>query len=223
MVPYGGGITSAATPSVWQTWASGTSATCATWSVWAGATTTSTNTSTYAIATQQGIASNIVWTSWINTASTTGVCDRVWRVWGATTQATVRVVESPEQRAQREAAEREERRITAARRETQAKEQEKANRRAKALLVSMLNDSQRRTLEERGYFDEEVPGHGTFRIYKGWAGNVRRLDAQGREVEKYCIHPTERMPDFDNMAVQRLMLQADPAGFLRTANRTVLA
>ncbi len=99
----------------------------------------------------------------------------------------------------------------------------KADRRAKGLLVSFLSDAQRKTLEEHGYFDEHVAGHGTFRIHKGWAGNVQRLDVNGRARETFCIHPVERISDFDNMLAQRLMLRTEPEKFMRTANRRALA
>ena len=60
----------------------------------------------------------------------------------------------------------------------------------------------------------------TYRIWRGVAGNVRELDAAGRERARLCCHPTEDVPQGDVMAAQKLHLETDEAGFRRTANVT---
>lgn len=176
------------------------------------------------------------WVRWVNnsTWSTTSTTNITWSSWCRQVHLVpaprIEIVEPVEARQAREDRIRaEQARIDARMREVRERTRvldevkAKADARAKALLVTFLTAGQRATLEQHGYFDERVEGHGTFRIYKGWAGNVRRLDDKGKEREQFCIHPIDDVPHYDNMLAQRLMLQTNPAEFFRTANRTVLS
>lgn len=184
------------------------------WARWVLESTTTVTTSSSVTCT------NATWYRWIREES-----EQRWLFGTSNTTATTAttIVNADAYLAQqlaevraRDAARRER---EAAVRAVAAEARGKADRRAKGLLVSFLSDAQRKTLEEHGYFDEHVPGHGTFRIHKGWAGNVQRLDVQGKARETFCIHPVERISDYDNMLSQRLLLRTDPDKFMRTANR----
>lgn len=106
----------------------------------------------------------------------------------------------------------------------QIQEQE-AEERAAALLQSLLSEVQRRQLQERQYFELMVEGGEKparrYRIYRGSAGNIKRLDAEGNEVESWCVHP-HGIPDCDVMAGQMLHLMHDDEGLRKTANVTPL-
>lgn len=87
-------------------------------------------------------------------------------------------------------------------------------------------------------FTVRLPDGKRYRIKKGWAGNVERVEdvrlpqqqspslvANDRHyvaVEKLCIHPNDWVPDQDNMLAQKLLLEADEAKFRRIANITRL-
>lgn len=97
-----------------------------------------------------------------------------------------------------------------------------ARDKARALLLQHLTDRQRIDLASNGYFElETIQPSGErrrYRIHRGRAGNVRRLDEQGREVRRYCIHPVIACPDEDTMLTQKLWLETQEELFLRTAN-----
>jgi hypothetical protein len=98
-------------------------------------------------------------------------------------------------------------------------EQEEANERAKSLLLELLDAKQRQELETHRYFHvQTADGERTYRIDYGHSGNVKLIE-QGRPVASFCIHSYEDMPDYDEMALQKLMLESDEQEFLRIANR----
>jgi hypothetical protein len=95
-----------------------------------------------------------------------------------------------------------------------------AKARAEKLLTEHLTPAQREQLLAHGYFDVLVSGK-TYRINRGFAGNVHLLDGR-KAVSRFCIHPSERVPDADAMLSQKLLLEANEAEFIRIANRTVI-
>jgi hypothetical protein len=105
------------------------------------------------------------------------------------------------------------------------RQEQDAEVRAAALLQSLLSEVQRRQLQERQYFELMVEGGEKparrYRIYRGSAGNIKRLDAEGNEVESWCVHP-RGIPDCDVMAGQMLHLMHDDEGLRKTANVTPL-
>lgn len=109
----------------------------------------------------------------------------------------------------------------AAERERQREAKEKATR----LLISCLNRLQRETYEKQRYFDvRAIRPDGqetTYRIRQGQSGNVDELDADGKGVRRFCIHPSG-VPDEDAMLAQKLLLETDVATFERVANITPL-
>lgn len=96
-----------------------------------------------------------------------------------------------------------------------------AKARAEKLLVQCFTPEQKTSLDVRGFFYVAV-GEKKYRIERGYAGNVKLVDAEDRPIESFCIHPSVRVPDADAMLAQKLLLEADEAAFLRTANRTRL-
>jgi hypothetical protein len=102
---------------------------------------------------------------------------------------------------------------------------DEADKKAEALLRCLLREDQRAQYErERAFEVVTSKGGGTrrYRLRKGRTGNVFLVNEHGREVESYCIHPNENVPDADNLIAQKLLLEADETEFLRIANCTVL-
>ena len=93
---------------------------------------------------------------------------------------------------------------------------------AEALLASVLDPVQQQEYATEKRFHVVSRSGVRYRVTQGQAGNVYRLDAQGQAVEKFCIHPSESVPDADAMAAQKLLLDTDEAAFCRIANRTPL-
>lgn len=104
-------------------------------------------------------------------------------------------------------------------------ERAEADRKAQKLLGSCLTKRQRKTLREQSYFDVRSirsDGQATvYRIHRGSQGNVYEVDADGRQVRRFCIHPID-VPAADAMLAQKLLLETDPAAFERIANITRL-
>lgn len=125
---------------------------------------------------------------------------------------------TPEQAAQRAEAERQRQQAEAERR----REQRAADVRAERLLRRCLTQEQRRCLRQRGHFVVQSELGGTYRINRGAVRNVERLDAKGRAVTQFCIHPQEAVPDADTMLAQLLLLRTDERRFVRVAHKTAL-
>lgn len=92
---------------------------------------------------------------------------------------------------------------------------------ADRLLFAHLSDAQRQTFEHAQYFDVVSSRGRTYRIKKFRAGNVYLLDAQGREVRRYCAYakdPGGTLPDGDFLFTQMVTLQFDEPAFLKMAN-----
>ena len=97
-----------------------------------------------------------------------------------------------------------------------------AKQKAETLLNELLTTEQKEDLKNNRMFYVESNGE-MFRINRGFAGNVEKVDPVTKQaIEKYCIHPREKLPDADVMAAQKLMLEADVANFKKTANVTRL-
>lgn len=101
-----------------------------------------------------------------------------------------------------------------------------ADRKAEALLKTMLTADQRCQYESGlRYFDVLTTKDGKTRRYRiehGWAGNVFLMDDNGRPIERFCIHPALKVPVADNLIAQKLLLETDEEKFLSIANKTVL-
>jgi hypothetical protein len=196
-------------------------------------TTDSTSTGAWrawaSTSTDADFGSN-AWTVWCDgTTNTTASCTGciVWSTWNSSSAipSTRYVVIpaptlSPEEQAKLDA-ERERRREEMRLAEEQrAKEQKEAEEKAARLLRQHLSLRQRRAYRRHRAFCVRARDGTQYRLRHGWAGNVEELDKQGRPVARLCIHPYAEVPVHDNLLAQKLMLETDPDGFRRIANRT---
>jgi hypothetical protein len=97
-----------------------------------------------------------------------------------------------------------------------------ARDRARALLLSMLDQKQKEQLQRDRFF--EVIARGSkrrYRIREGSHGNVKLLDDKGREVVSYCGQPAN-VPVEDSMLAQKLQIEHDEVEYLKRANATQL-
>jgi len=90
-----------------------------------------------------------------------------------------------------------------------------AERRARDLLLRMLTAKQRREFEMCGYFSVESPGRGRFWIFPWRSLNV----VEPVTGDCYCGLPEGRLPVYDLMLSQKLLLENDPQRFFAVANR----
>lgn len=149
----------------------------------------------------------VTWGNW-----TTQNMVHIWSAWEQTRELTQ---EERAARAQRLAA-------TEQRDRALAVEQAAARARAEILLKESLSDAQRAELAKSHAFHlETVQPDGSrkrYRIRRGRSGNVDQVDAQGKVLRSFCIHPIMPVPDADTMLAQKLLLEADEATFLSVAN-----
>lgn len=99
------------------------------------------------------------------------------------------------------------------------KKEKQAFMRSRALLHQLLTREQRWSLRASGSF-----------IVRGQDGReyeVRKdgvlLIVEGKPTVSYCIHPKERLPIYDVMLAQKLLLESNVEHFLATANARELA
>ena len=90
-----------------------------------------------------------------------------------------------------------------------------AERRARDLLLRMLSGKQRREFELCGCFSVEAPGRGRFWILPWRSLNV----VEPVTGDCYCGIPEGRLPVYDLMLAQKLLLENDPKHFFLVANR----
>lgn len=89
--------------------------------------------------------------------------------------------------------------------------------RSRTLLHEFLDDEQMAEMTARTqFYVQGADGH-TYLIRKGHGHNVFRIEGGERTVE-YCLVCKGWVPDYDLMLTQMLLLQADPAMFIETAN-----
>lgn len=172
-----------------------------------------------------------VWTLWNTTTGVTSVTSAttdVWPIW-INTAGTALVTNNPWQPRQRTA---EEMVADAARAESYRAERVKADgerqlarQKAQLLLDQHLSEKQRSDLAAKGHFElttihSQSGERRRYRINRGRAGNVERIDENGKRLSRYCIHPVINCPDEDTMLTQKLWLETNEELFLRTANRS---
>ena len=170
------------------------------------------------------------WTSTASTSSTTTTINPIWVKWN-TTSATTSTVHrpyrapelTPEEIERRRAEEEARRQAMLAAQAERAKREQEADERAERLLKQHLSGHQRRQYRRDKSFVVTGGDGRAYRIRRGWAGHVERLDEKGRAVERFCIHPQQQVPLPDNQLVAKLMLETNPDEFRRIANVTPLA
>lgn len=169
------------------------------------------------------------WNGWI-TADATGTQIRkaAWNTWVAQAPAvhirqhlpalTPEEQLAREQRAAQLAAENAERQRQW--REEDAKrlaERKIINDRAEALLLSLMNEQQRKDWIGSGHFFLHV-GDRKYRIRRGSHGNVDLVDEKNKVLENFCCLPSKDVPEADCVAGQLLSLRFDEEAFIKTAN-----
>lgn len=189
----------------------------ATWNSWTSGTSA---TSSCAIST----SSDTTWTSW--TSGTSATDNTAWYYWidgniyaGQQSQAPQY---SEEELAQIRQRREEQRQRMEAERQERERQQKEADKKADQLLKSLLSPEQIAQLDELSAFIITTPKGNTYRIKRGWAGNIEKIDRDGQATDRFCIHPKISVPYADNMATQKLMLETNEDEFLRVANRTIL-
>jgi SNF2 family DNA or RNA helicase len=98
-----------------------------------------------------------------------------------------------------------------------------AEDKAEKILAENLDEEQKKVYAERKVIPITTAKGRKYLIKRGRVGNVYRIDERGKEVEKFCIHPDEAVPDQDCMLAQLLWLRWMEDEFLRVANKTQLA
>lgn len=154
------------------------------------------------------------WSNWVLTAPVTStttirMSSVVWQSWVRDTRDDwIDYVQPPPPRPPQEAAERREQR------EARRLLAERASARAEELLLSCLDEEQRDQLAALDRFSVTAASGRVYWIERGYAGNVRSGGY------RYCIHGPVDLPHADQMLMQKLLLETDEQGFLRTANES---
>jgi len=211
---------------VWRGWAttSSTATTAAVWQVWCGYGSGSADTTTTADC-YATTASTGVWTVWVTTSDgqTRRVSSGSTGAWKAPPPRELTPEEKAEVAARQQAArerQAEERRKWEEAEAKRRAEEEAADKRAEELLVAHLDAEQREEYRRDRSFQTRDRHGRRYRIHRAWSGHVTRLDDAGRPVERFCIHPSVRVPLPDNQLLAKLMLETDPETFRKTANVT---
>jgi hypothetical protein len=94
-----------------------------------------------------------------------------------------------------------------------------SERRALALLRTMLTPGELRQLNWRGYLDVPSPSidQRTYRVPRN-RGMVQVLEG-GRAVMRLCLQPTVRLPDADIVVMHKLMIEANETDYFEQANK----
>jgi len=102
----------------------------------------------------------------------------------------------------------------------EAERQRKANDKSKDLFFEFLDESQKTEFEENGYVTVVSQQKNLYRISEGRTFNVLGLNRALKAVAKYCLQTIGYVPIYDQMLVQKLMLENEEDRFLEKANRT---
>lgn len=120
------------------------------------------------------------------------------------------------EREQREWEERQQR--WARQRQEEEKKLEVARLEARALLESLLSPAQRASLEQEDWFLVMGKSGSIYRLRRGRVGNVDLVGPDGKVLRKYCVHPGTHLPNFDDLAAQKLHLENDDTSLIELAN-----
>lgn len=93
-----------------------------------------------------------------------------------------------------------------------------AEARAQALLRDTLSPAEQRALASVGYLDipSKLVAGRHYRLYR--QPRTVEVYERGRRVQALCVQPTSYLPPSDRLLLQKLMLEADEARYLRLAN-----
>lgn len=174
------------------------------------------------------------WPAWnmsitSNTMASTSVTADPWHSWNRVNDFTAAIElgmrraeaedANPEIAAARERQRRADYEVRAVRRRQNAAKRQAADERAEKLLVSILSTSQREQYTAERRFTVHLPNGNRYMVRKGRHGNIERIDEQGKRIENLCVHVApHEIPDCDNMAAQKLMLETNEPELRRIAN-----
>lgn len=190
------------------------------WSVWTNNAATSTTTS----------INDLIWSQWSNNITatssslTTGTSTSIlWAAWNQKVATLQNYYRAPQPETQEQIAAR-------AQRDADWKRQQAADRaarevvekRAEAMLMSVLTPEQRAELLRDGHFHCRSKVGNRYRIKRGTHGNVKRVNEHGKEIESLCVQPSG-IPVADCMVAQKLHIEFNEDEFRKTANITRLA
>jgi hypothetical protein len=94
-----------------------------------------------------------------------------------------------------------------------------AERRAREMLMSLLDRDQRAMFQKEEVIIEVAPSGNRYRLKFAVTGNIERLNSRGRPVERLCVHPAG-VPVGDVLATQLLLIRTDEDELRRMANIT---
>lgn len=188
------------------------SSTSATWGIWCATDSSSCNMTTN---------TNVIWDQWCSGSSAMTIND-IWDTWVDDTSTYIPILNpvDPEQ-LERERLEREEaRRQAEEERAERQRQKEQADQVAKELLEECLSKEQLKMFRDLGCFLVVSQSGRLYRIKKGRTYNVEEVDIQApdRRIAELCAIPDMRVPDYDTMLAQKLMLEAAEDEFRRIAN-----
>jgi hypothetical protein len=204
------------TSDVWLTWNSGTA-------------TTSGTTVTLTV----NDADN-VWTNWQDTGTANEPFFNEWatnpnhtpnfqrQYMGQYQPPAPETAEEREARVQRELQQRERWERERAERERRRIEREAgleaARVEAKALLDSLLTETQKNSLENEDWFLVIGKSGNIYRLRRGRVGNIDLISPEGRVLRSLCSHPGPRLPNADDLVAQKLYLETDDEYVQKQAN-----
>jgi hypothetical protein len=96
-----------------------------------------------------------------------------------------------------------------------------ALRRAEMLLIENLSREQFLEWQARRAFSVRSQTGRKYIILCRSTGNVLQVDEHNRILQTFCIVPASSVPIYDQLLMQKLMLECDEYRFLMTANRGV--
>jgi hypothetical protein len=180
-----------------------TSTASTTWQYWTGSTSTSVSNVT--------TTGDIVWNGWAN--STTSASTSTWDAWTSSTATVTSAGLTPTMWNAWVADDLQ---------PLSRPRHSDAVKRADKLLVEHLTEEQEQSLAAQGYFDVDTIVKGEkkrFRIHNNkYQHNVFEIDQDGRKLRELCAHTSHACPQSDHALAQKLMLEHNPAEFLRVAN-----
>lgn len=222
-----GTASSYSSDTVWTSWTdTGTSTasggTCYTWKAWTSGTVTVGSDAT---------VSNTVWVTWVGSSEPAiySAGDRTYNVWEnwipaggslPTRQLTEEEVAENKRKLEEQAAKRKKEE------EERAKAEKERAEKAKALLKMVLDEQQKKQLEEKAFFElTSVKSGRRYRIRKGDCRNIEEIDAKGNKVATLCFHPKADYAEkrgtvhhYDTMTIQKLMLENEEDEARQIAN-----
>jgi len=182
------------------------------------------------------VGSNTVWTTWISNSTSSSVevsiLEGTWQVWSGSAsigpanvdssghvvvngyvnipprEKTPEEIQEEEARALKWAAEREAERI---RIEDEKNKREKAKARAKEFLLQLLDEKQKKDLEELHWFFVVDRLGRRWKIETTATGNLVQIDDNDKAIRRLCVVFKDNGPPvYDLMAAEKLTLETDP-------------